>query len=44
MQEQTQITEPQETEQAAYQAPQITVYKEEELLQTVAVLGCSPFN
>jgi hypothetical protein len=40
----TKITQPQQnqTEQAVYQPPQITVYEEEELLKTVAVLGCSP--
>lgn len=31
-----------EQEITTYVPPQIKVYKEEELLQTVAVLGCSP--
>lgn len=31
-----------QTRQPAYMPPKITVYKEEELLKTVTVLGCSP--
>ncbi|MDY6994530.1 MAG: hypothetical protein SVR94_18245 [Pseudomonadota bacterium] len=31
-----------QSEQPAYMPPKITVYKEEELLKTVTVLGCSP--
>ena len=30
-----------QTKQPAYMPPKITVYKEEELLKTVTVLGCS---
>jgi len=41
MQEQSQHQDS-KTEKLAYEAPKITVYKEEELLKTVAVLGCSP--
>jgi hypothetical protein len=39
----TQFTQPEDTGQTAYQPPKITVYEEDELLKTVAVLGCSPF-
>ena len=35
------VVQPAETPK--YIPPVITVYKEEELLKTVAVLGCSPF-
>ena len=31
-----------QTKQPAYMPPKITVYKEEELLRTVTVLGCTP--
>lgn len=31
-----------QTKLPAYMPPKITVYKEEELLKTVTVLGCSP--
>lgn len=31
-----------ETRLPKYESPKIEVYKEEELLQNVAVLGCSP--
>lgn len=43
---QTQVIQPKEQqdkrEASTYMPPQITVHKEEDLLQTVAVLGCSP--
>ena len=35
-------TEETNEQEITYVSPQIKVYKEEELLQTVAVLGCSP--
>jgi len=43
MQNQTQITQAQEqaTERPAYMPPKIKVYKEENMLKTVTVLGCS---
>ena len=33
----------QEKKLPKYESPKIEVYKEEELLQNTAVLGCSPF-
>lgn len=44
---QTQVTEPkkqQDNRQASstYMQPKITVYKEEDILKTVAILGCYP--
>jgi hypothetical protein len=35
--------QPEEASKPVYVPPQVTVYEEEELLKTVAVLGCSPF-
>lgn len=42
---QTQITKAQDIQTALpdYISPEIIVYNEDELLKTVAVLGCSPF-
>ena len=33
-----------QTEKPVYQAPQILIFKEEEMLKNVSVLGCSPFS
>ena len=33
-----------QAEKPVYQAPQIIIFKEEEMLKNVSVLGCSPFS
>ena len=40
----TQTETTRQTEKPVYQAPQIIIFKEEEMLKNVSVLGCSPFS